>query len=83
MASFSMTNFKISIYMRDKTVFEGEGWSVFLPGDSGEFEIMAFHKSIMSLLKEGKVIVDQEKEFPVKKGIVRFHNEELVVLAEG
>lgn len=77
-----MTQFKISIYMRDRTVFEGEGWSVFLPGDKGEFEILAFHKPIMSLLKQGKVIVDQEKEFPVKKGIMRFHNQELVVLAE-
>lgn len=77
-----MTNFKVSIYMRDKVAFEGEGWSVFLPGDTGEFEVLAFHKPILSLLKEGKVIIDQSKEFPVKKGIMRFHNEELVVLAE-
>ena len=54
----------------------------FLPGDGGEFEVMAFHKSVISLLKEGKVIVDPEKEFPVKRGIMRFQNEELVILAE-
>ncbi len=77
-----MIKFKISIYMRDRTAFEGEGWSVFLPGDKGEFEVMAFHKAMLSLLKEGKIIVDQEKEFPVKKGIVRFHKGELVVLSE-
>lgn len=77
-----MTNFKIAIYMHDKTMFEGEGWSVFLPGDMGEFEVLAFHKPIMSLLKQGKVIVDQKKEFPVKKGIMRFEKEELVILAE-
>ncbi len=54
----------------------------FLPGDGGEFEVMAFHKSAISLLKEGKVIVDQEQEFPLKRGIMRFRNEELVILAE-
>ncbi len=78
-----MTQFKISIYMRDRMAFEGKAWSVFLPGDLGEFEIMAFHKPVMSLLKEGKVILDQQKEFPVKRGIMRFQNEELVILAEG
>ena len=78
-----MKNFKILIYTHDRTVFEGEAWSVFLPGDLGEFEVMAFHKPVISLLKEGKVIVDQKKEFPLKKGIMRFQDEELVILAEG
>jgi len=50
-----------------------------LPGNGSEFEVMAFHKSVIS---PGKAIVDREKEFPVKRGIIRFQNEELVILAE-
>jgi F-type H+-transporting ATPase subunit epsilon len=64
------------------TVFEGRAESVMLPGDRGEFEILSFHVPIVSLLKRGNVVVDWKRRIPIKRGMVKFYNEECVVLAE-
>ena len=63
-------------------VFEGEAKNVFLPGDMAEFELMDFHVPIVSLLRPGKVIVDWDKVIPIKKGMVKFDNNECVILVE-
>jgi F0F1-type ATP synthase epsilon subunit len=56
--------------------------SVFLPGDSGEFELLAYHVPIVSLLKEGEIIVDWKSRIPIKKGMVRFLGDECIILLE-
>ncbi len=72
----------ISILTPKQTLYEKEGWSVFLPGDKGEFEILNYHAPIISLLKKGKILVDWKTPFPVKRGVIRFHSDECVVLIE-
>lgn len=74
---------KIAILTSAQTLYDGEAWSVFLPGTEGEFEIMNNHKPIMSLLKDGQIILDWKKTVPLKKGIVKaFHNEVVVLIEE-
>jgi len=73
---------KVTILNPKRTIYEGEAWSVFLPGDTGEFEVLARHKPIMSLLKEGRIVIDQSKYLAVKSGIVKLYNDELVALVE-
>jgi len=74
--------FKVTILNPKRTIFEGEAWSVFLPGDLGEFEVLEFHKPIISLLKQGKIIVDWSKSVAITKGVVKMYNSELVALVE-
>jgi len=73
---------KVTILTPARTLYDGEAWSVFLPGASGEFEIMNSHKPIMSLLKEGQIILDWKKTVPLKKGIVKAFYNEVVALIE-
>ncbi len=73
--------FKVSIVDYKEVIFDGKAKSVILPGDNGVFEILDFHHPIVSLLKDGNVAVDGIN-FPIGKGIVRFHNGELVILVE-
>jgi len=74
---------KVTILTPARTLYEGDVWSVFLPGTSGEFEIMNNHKPIMSLLKEGQIVLDWKKAVPLKKGIVKaFHNEVVALIEE-
>ena len=73
---------KVLILNPKHVVFEGEAKNVFLPGDIAEFELMDYHMPIMSLLRPGKVIIDWEKTIPIKKGIVKFDNNECVMLVE-
>jgi len=74
--------FKTTVLTANRTLFEGEAWSVFLPGATGEFEVLEFHKPILSLLKKGAIIIDLEREIPIKSGAVRVSDYELVAVVE-
>jgi F-type H+-transporting ATPase subunit epsilon len=74
--------FKVLVLSSKRVLYEDEAWSVFVCGDLGEFEVLENHKPIISLLKEGDIVIDWEKSIPVKKGIVRMHKNELVALVE-
>ena len=73
---------KVTILNPKHVLFEGEAKSVFLPGDMAEFELLDFHAPIVSLLRPGKVVVDWERTIPIKEGMVRFDNNECMVLVE-
>ena len=73
---------KVTILNPKHVIFEGEAWSVFLPGDLAEFELMDYHAPIVSLLRPGRVIVDWERAVPIRKGMVKFDNNECMILVE-
>ncbi len=73
--------FKVSIIEYSQLIFESMARKVILPGDYGEFEVLAFHHPIISLLREGYIEVDGVS-FPVRKGIAKFDANELVVLMQ-
>lgn len=74
--------FSLKVLNPKHVVFEGTVESVFLPGDMGEFELLAYHVPIVSLLKEGDIVVDWKTRIPIRKGMVRFVNDECVILLE-
>lgn len=74
--------FKVTILNPKRTIFEADAKSVFLPGDSGEFEVLEFHKPIISLLRQGEIVIDGAKSVAIEKGVVRMYNNELVALVE-
>lgn len=65
-----------------RTLFEGEAESVFLTGDEAEFELLDHHAPIVSLLRPGHVTLDWSIRIPIKRGMVRFENNECVILVE-
>ncbi len=66
----------------EPVVFEGTASSVILPGAEGEFEVLDFHKPIMSRLKEGWVIVDNSKAYEILGGMSKMGTQKLVILAD-
>jgi len=73
---------KITILSPKRVVYEGEAKSLFLPGEEAEFEILEHHAPIVSMLRRGFVTVDWETRVPIEKGMVRFENNECVILVE-
>lgn len=67
---------------RNKVLYEGDAGSVFLPGETGEFEVLEFHKAIISLLRKGKIIIDWKMAIPITKGVVRMSKDTLVAIVE-
>ena len=74
--------FKAMILSSKNVLFEGSAHSVFLPGDDGEFEVLAFHKAIISLLKQGNIVINGEKSIVISKGVVKVNDNGLVALVE-
>jgi len=72
---------KVGIYDYHQTLFDGVAHRVILPGDYGVFEVLIFHKPLLSLLRKGEIIVD-DVGFPISRGIVRVKDNALVALVE-
>jgi F-type H+-transporting ATPase subunit epsilon len=64
-----------------KIIFKGKAESVILPGDMGVFEVMSYHKRMLSRLLKGIIVVDG-KEFPIARGIAKVDQNDLMVVIE-
>ena len=73
---------RVTVLNPKHVIFEGEARSVFLTGDRAEFELLDFHAPIVSLLRPGEVLVDGETVIPIKKGMVKFDNNDCMILVE-
>ena len=73
---------KVAILSPKRVLFDGEAKSVFLTGDIAEFELLDHHAPIISLLRPGTVTLDWENRIPIRRGIVRYDNNECVILTE-
>lgn len=62
-------------------IFKGKAKSIVLPGEAGEFEILPFHKRLLSRLIYGVIHID-EKKFAIKRGIVMVNQNRVVIVVE-
>ncbi|MFA5118418.1 MAG: hypothetical protein WC695_06155 [Candidatus Omnitrophota bacterium] len=65
----------------DKIVFEGKAHSVMLPGEQGVFEVLDYHKPLVSRLVKGNVIVDQNV-FAIRRGMVGVQSNKTTIIME-
>lgn len=77
-----MATFRLKVLNPKHVLYDGPAESVFLPGDEGEFELLAHHAPIVSLLRDGFVVVDWKTRIPIRRGMVRFLENECVILVE-
>jgi F0F1-type ATP synthase epsilon subunit len=71
----------VSILNPIGVVFEGKAKRVILPGESGTFEILPFHKRILSRLVRGTITVDQQG-IPIRRGIVKASQNMVTIILE-
>ncbi len=82
-----MDKLKLEILTPNGEIFNGEAISVVLPGEEGEFGVLAHHASLTTLLEAG--IIDIEKEdksvesILINWGVVHVDEEKVIVLVEG
>lgn len=67
---------------QENVIFEDKATSVVLPGRDGEFEILDFHKPIISRLKKGIITVDNTKEFMIEGGVAKMQFQTLVAVVD-
>ncbi len=76
----------IEIITPDETVFTGKAKLAQFPGIDGSFEILNNHAPMISVLKKGKIKIQDENNqtqfFEVKGGVVEVLKNKILVLAE-
>lgn len=72
---------EVSVLSPQKVLFEGRVGRVIVPGEQGVFEVLPFHKELLSRLLYGNLFIDEQK-IPIKRGIISVHKNRIVILAE-
>lgn len=73
---------QVEILNPKRTLFSGDAGSMIFQGDTGEFEVLDFHKPVISLLKKGKIVIDRTKILRVNSGIMKMNDNRVLVLVE-
>ncbi len=71
----------VTVLSPQEVIFEGKAKSVILPGEEGVFEVLPFHKRILSRLISGRLFID-EQGFPIRRGIVKVNQNEVTIIVE-
>ncbi len=56
--------------------------SVYLSGDDGEFELLAFHHPLVASIPEGELKIAGHACIPIKVGVLSFRNNQCRIIAE-
>jgi F-type H+-transporting ATPase subunit epsilon len=71
----------VSVLNTYKVIFEGQASRVIVPGEEGTFEVLPFHKRIMSRLITGPVVVD-EQSIPIRRGVIKADQNTVTIICE-
>lgn len=74
-------HFRCVVLSAKSLLFEGEVNSLFITGDRGEYELLAYHYPLIGIVK-GDIIIDWVKRLSVKGGVVRFFANECNIMIE-
>lgn len=71
----------ISVLSPNRVVFKGKAESIVVPGEQGTFEVLPFHKRILSRLISGELEIGGER-FPIRRGIINVNQNKVTVIVE-
>lgn len=77
----SSTQLNVTIINPTEVIFNGQAASVTLPGELGVFEVLPFHKRMMTRLLKGSVDVDG-RLFEIMRGAVKIDRNEVTIVLE-
>ena len=82
-----MDTFKLEIITPNGEIFNDNAISVTLPGEEGEFGVLAHHSSVSTLLEAGVVDIERKdktvESVLINWGVVHVDEQKVVVLVEG
>jgi F-type H+-transporting ATPase subunit epsilon len=82
-----MDTLKLEIITPNGLIYDGKAISITLPGEEGEFGVLANHSSLSTLLEAGVIDIEKEdksiESILINWGVVNVDEEKVVVLVEG
>jgi F-type H+-transporting ATPase subunit epsilon len=82
-----MDKFKLEILTPNGVIYNDDAVSVVLPGEEGEFGVLAHHASLTTLLEAGVIDIEKEdksvESILINWGVVQVDEKKVIVLVEG
>lgn len=75
-------HFRCVVMSARKLIFERDVGSVFITGDKGEYELLAYHYPLLGVVKKSDIIIDWKERIPVAGGVVKFFANECIIMVE-
>ena len=76
--------FPLRVFAIDREIFVGDAQSLTVPSATGQLQILAEHASLVSILKEGEIIIESAdgstQKLPILGGTVEVTDSEVVAL---
>ena len=76
-----MTLLDVTVLSPTQVIFEGKARNLIVPGEQGVFEVLPFHKRILSRLLAGTMRIE-ERSFPMRRGIIKVNQNRVTVIME-
>ncbi|HZX50140.1 MAG TPA: hypothetical protein VFE94_03275 [Candidatus Paceibacterota bacterium] len=77
-------NFPLRVFAIDREIFVGDAKSLIVPTTTGQIQILAEHTPLVSILKEGEVVIESAdgtmQKLPILGGTVEVTDTEVVCL---
>jgi F-type H+-transporting ATPase subunit epsilon len=71
----------VQLISTEEIVFEGRANSIVFPGENGVFEILPYHKPLVSRLIAGNVVIDG-RLYPIRRGLVGVNRNKATIIVE-
>lgn len=65
----------------ERVLYEGPASSLVFPGEQGVFEVLPYHKPILSRLLGGKLVIDG-KTLSIRRGVMKASLNKVTVIVE-
>lgn len=72
---------EITILSPHDVLFSGRAQHVILPGEAGVFEVLPFHRPLVSRLLPGLILVD-DQQIPIHRGVVKVERNTITAIVE-
>ena len=64
-----------------RVLFQGVAETLILPGEEGTFEVLPFHRPLVSRLLAGEVMIDG-RAIPIRRGVLRVADDVVTAIVE-
>ena len=71
----------VTIISPAEVLYKGQVNSVILPGEMGVFEVLPFHKRLLSRLLKGRIDADGQS-FQISRGVVKVNQNHVTIVVE-
>jgi F-type H+-transporting ATPase subunit epsilon len=71
----------VTILSSHDVLFSGQAHHVVFPGEQGVFEVLPFHRPLVSRLLPGIILID-EQLVPIQRGVVKVESDSITAIVE-